>query len=82
MNFTEGHTSSYLANDVIRLSSQSLNEQLLDKYTISNALALSVKLGALTSTHFVRVFDARLVQAFGKHCSTTRWNSWPISPIV
>lgn len=56
MNFTEGHTNSYLANDLIRLSSQSLNEQLLDKYTISNALALSVKLGSFDlSIRFVLI---------------------------
>jgi uncharacterized Rmd1/YagE family protein len=45
MNFVEVNTTSTLNNDVIRLNRQSLTEQILDKYTFSNALALSVKLG-------------------------------------
>ncbi|CAF3934584.1 unnamed protein product [Rotaria magnacalcarata] len=38
-------TISTLNNDIIKINCQSENEQLLDKYTFSNALALSVKLG-------------------------------------
>ncbi|CAF1394065.1 unnamed protein product [Rotaria sp. Silwood1] len=45
MNFIQVSTVSTLNNDIIKLNRQSENEQLLDKYTFSNALALSVKLG-------------------------------------
>lgn len=45
MNFTEVSTPSTLNNDIIKINYQSETEQLLDKYTFSNALALSVKLG-------------------------------------
>jgi uncharacterized Rmd1/YagE family protein len=45
MNFTEVSTTSTLNNDLIKINCQSETEQLLDKYTFSNALALSVKLG-------------------------------------
>ena len=45
MNFMEVTTMSTLNNDIIKINCQSENEQLLDKYTFSNALALSVKLG-------------------------------------
>jgi uncharacterized Rmd1/YagE family protein len=45
MNFIEVTTPSTLNNDIIKLNCQSETEQLLDKYTFSNALALSVKLG-------------------------------------
>lgn len=45
MNFIPVTSNSSLNNDVIKLNCYSDNEQLLDKYTFSNALALSVKLG-------------------------------------
>ncbi|CAF0933493.1 unnamed protein product [Adineta steineri] len=45
MNFTEVNTTSSLSNDIIKLNHQNETEHLLDKYTFSNALALSVKLG-------------------------------------
>jgi uncharacterized Rmd1/YagE family protein len=45
MNFIEVSTPSTLNNDLIKLNCQSQTEQLLDQYTFSNALALSVKLG-------------------------------------
>jgi uncharacterized Rmd1/YagE family protein len=45
MNFTEVSTTSTINHDMIKLNRQSQTEQLLDKYTFSNALALSVKLG-------------------------------------
>ncbi|CAM2713945.1 unnamed protein product [Rotaria socialis] len=45
MNFMEVTTISTLNNDIVKINCQSENEQLLDKYTFSNALALSVKLG-------------------------------------
>jgi len=45
MNFTEVSTPSTLNNDIIKLNFHTGIEQLLDKYTFSNALALSVKLG-------------------------------------
>ena len=45
MNFIEVSTASTLNNDIIKLNCQYDTEQLLDKYTFSNALALSVKLG-------------------------------------
>jgi uncharacterized Rmd1/YagE family protein len=47
MNFVEVTTTSTLNNDIIKLNCQSETEQLLDKYTFSNALALSVKLGRI-----------------------------------
>jgi uncharacterized Rmd1/YagE family protein len=59
MNFTEVQSTSTLTNDVIRLNCQSINEQILDKYTFSNALALSVKLGSRTSHDIY--FDVRLI---------------------
>jgi uncharacterized Rmd1/YagE family protein len=45
MNFIEVQTTSTISNDIIKLNRHSQTEQLLDKYTFSNALALSVKLG-------------------------------------
>lgn len=45
MNFIPVTSMSSLNNDMIKLNCQSEIEQLLDKYTFSNALALSVKLG-------------------------------------
>ena len=45
MNFIEISASSTLNNDLIKINCQSETELLLDKYTFSNALALSVKLG-------------------------------------
>lgn len=47
MNFIEVSTPSTLNNDIIKLNCQSETDQLLDKYTFSNALALSVKLGKI-----------------------------------
>ena len=70
MKFTEVQTTSALVNDTIRLNSQSINEQILDKYTFSNALALSVKLGIWEAllddeVEFVADLANRLKQ--GKH---------------
>lgn len=70
MQFTEVQTTSALVNDTIRLKCQSINEQLLDKYTFSNALALSVKLGIWEAllddeVEFVADLANRLKQ--GKH---------------
>ena len=45
MKFVPVTSMSSLNNDTIKLNCQSESEQLLDKYTFSNALALSVKLG-------------------------------------
>ncbi|CAF1172591.1 unnamed protein product [Rotaria sordida] len=45
MNFIEVSTMSTINNDIIKVNCLSETEQLLDKYTFSNALALSVKLG-------------------------------------
>ena len=45
MKYAEMNSPSTLIGDVIRLNSQAKTEQLLEKYTFSNALALSVKLG-------------------------------------
>lgn len=58
MKFTEAPMPSTLLSDVIRLNSYSKNEQLLDKYTFSNALALSVKLGE----QFERPVDVKQIR--------------------
>ena len=47
MNYVEVQSPSTLNKDIIRLSRHSPIEQILDKYTFSNALALSVKLGRI-----------------------------------
>ena len=47
LNVVPVTTNSSLNNDLIKLNCHSENEQLLDKYTFSNALALSVKLGRM-----------------------------------
>jgi uncharacterized Rmd1/YagE family protein len=52
MNFVEVSTASSLNHDIIKLNCQSDTEQLLDQYTFSNALALSVKLGRIKKKHF------------------------------
>lgn len=57
MNFVEVSTISTLYNDVIKLNRQPENEQLLDKYTFSNALALSVKLGLNNIKQFLKIFN-------------------------
>lgn len=57
MNFVEVSTNSTLYNDVIKLNRQPENEQLLDKYTFSNALALSVKLGLNNIKQFLKIFN-------------------------
>lgn len=50
INFVEGYTASTLSNDIIKVNRQSETDSLLDKYTFSNALALSVKLGTLCTS--------------------------------
>ncbi|CAF3063954.1 unnamed protein product [Rotaria sp. Silwood2] len=70
MNFIETSTVSTINNDIIKLNRQSESEQLLDKYTVSNALALSVKLGIWEAllddeVEFVADLANRLKQ--GKH---------------
>lgn len=47
LNVVPVTTNSSLNNDLIKLNCHSETEQLLDKYTVSNALALSVKLGRM-----------------------------------
>ncbi|UJR09518.1 hypothetical protein I4U23_013756 [Adineta vaga] len=70
MHFVEGSTSSTLTNDIFKLNRQAESEVLLDKYTFSNALALSVKLGIWEAlldneAEFVADLANRLKQ--GKH---------------
>lgn len=57
MKYAEMNSPSTLIGDVIRLNSQAKTEQLLEKYTFSNALALSVKLGKQKTTCTVIELD-------------------------
>ena len=67
IKFTEVYTSSTITQDTIRLNRQLDNEQLLDKYTFSNALALSVKLGRVRHVNLslARLLLVRLTRHMG-----------------